>query len=283
MKQEDLPSQGQKAQEAPMKSEEEKPEGGASPEPKALHHPASDDTQEGLPSQANASSNAAPAETREEDNQELPPAPPAGEGQPPEAEAWENRKREVPPPSRQPGKAQGKGEYLLERRTPAQRFVDDYTLQRQRNRPGKKARAQRQQAVSEAAQRVPPMPPPAKRAAHPGWGNEEWEGWQQWGDEHWSGGWSSSWWGATRDWDQAQSSGGDTSETSQEPAPVEEQDPRDQEPPADLNTGNRPANEGGNLILRASSRGRGNGLANHTLFERYKAHSRKLMTQSAMP
>ena len=77
------------------------------------------------------------------------------------------------------------------------------------------------------------MPPPAKRVAHPGWGHEEWEGWQQWGDEHWSGGWSSSWWGATRNWDQAQSSGGDTSETSQEPAPVEEQDPRDQEPPAD--------------------------------------------------
>ena len=50
MKQEDLPSQGQEAQEAPMKSEEEKPEGGASPEPKALHHPAGDDTQEGLPS-----------------------------------------------------------------------------------------------------------------------------------------------------------------------------------------------------------------------------------------
>ena len=73
-----------------------KPEGGASPEPKALHHPAGDDTQEGLPSQANA----APAETREEANQELPPAPPAGEGQPPEAEAWENRKREVPPPAK---------------------------------------------------------------------------------------------------------------------------------------------------------------------------------------
>ena len=48
---------------------------------------------------------------------------------------------------------------------------------------------------------------------------------------------SSSWWGA----------------------PVEEQD---QEPPADLNTGTRPATEGGNLILRASGRGRGNGLAN---------------------
>ena len=66
------------------------------------------------------------------------------------------------------GKAQGKGEFLLERRTPAQRYVDDDTLQRQRNRPGKKARAQRQQAVSEAAQRVPP----ANRAAHPGWGYE---------------------------------------------------------------------------------------------------------------
>ena len=195
MKQEDLPSQGQEAQEAPMKSEEEKPEG-LPGEPKALHHPAGDDTQEGLPSQASASSNAAPAETKEEENQELPPTTPAGEGQPPEAEAWENRKREVPPPSRQPGKAQGKGEYLLERRTPAQRYVDDYTLQRQRNRPGKKARAQR----------VPPMPPPAKRAAHPGWGHEEWEGWQQWGDKHWSGEWSSSWWGATRDWDQAPSS-----------------------------------------------------------------------------
>ena len=37
---------------------------------------------------------------------------------------------------------------------------------------------------------------------------------------------------------------------------------QDQEPPADLNTGTRPANERGNLILRASSRGRGNGLAN---------------------
>ena len=212
--------------------------------------------------QASASSNVAPAETKEENNQELPPTTPAGEGQPPETRAWENRKREVPPPSRQPGKAQGKGEFLLERRTPAQRFVDDYTLQRQRNRPGKQARAQRQQAVSEAAQRVPPMPPPAKRASHPGWGHEEWEGWQQWGDERWSGGWSSSWWEASREWDQAQSSGRDASETSPEPAPVEEQDQEDQEPPADLNTGTRPYNEGGNLILRASSRGQGNGLAN---------------------
>ena len=101
MKQEDLPSQGQEAQEAPVKSEEEKPEGGAPPEPKALHHPTGDDTQEGLPSQASASSNAAPAETKEENNQELPPTTPAGEGQPPEAKVWENRKREVPPPSRQ--------------------------------------------------------------------------------------------------------------------------------------------------------------------------------------
>ena len=77
--------------------------------------------------------------------------------------------------------------------------------------------------------------------------------------EHWSGGWSSSWWGvgASREWDQAQSSGGDISETS-----PEEQDQEDQEPPADLNTGTRPYNEGGNLILRASNRGRGNGLAN---------------------
>ena len=133
-----------------MKSEEGKSEGGASPEPEAPHHPTGDDTQEGLPSQASASSNVAPAETKEENNQELPPTTPAGEGQPPEARAWENRKREVPPPSRQPGKAQGKGEFLLERRTPTQTFVDDYTLQRQRNRPGKKARAQRQQAVSEA-------------------------------------------------------------------------------------------------------------------------------------
>ena len=41
---------------------------------------------------------------------------------------------------------------------------------------------------------------------------------------------------------------------------MEEQDQEDQEPPADLNTGTRPYNEGGNLILRASSRG--NGLAN---------------------
>ena len=244
MKQEDLPSQGQEAQEAPVKSEEEKPEGGAPPEPKAPHHPTGDDAQEGLPSQASASSNVAPAETKEENNQELPPTTPAGEGQPPKARAWENRKT----PSRQPGKAQGKGEFLLERRTPAQRFVDDYTLQRQRNRPGKKARAQQQ-----AAQSVPPMPPPAKRAAHPGWGHEEWEGWQR--DEHWSGGWSSSWWEASREWDQAQSSGGDASETSPEPAPVEEQDQEDQEPPADLNTGTRPYNEGGNLI-------RGNGLTN---------------------
>ena len=47
-----------------------------------------------------------------------------------------------------------------------------------------------------------------------------------------------------------------------EPAPVKKQDQEDQEPPADLNTGTRPYNEGGNLILRASSRGRGNGLAN---------------------
>ena len=47
-----------------------------------------------------------------------------------------------------------------------------------------------------------------------------------------------------------------------EPAPVEGQDQEDQEPPADLNTGTRPYNEGGNLTLRASSRGRGNGLAN---------------------
>ena len=101
------------------------------------------------------------------------------------------------------------------------------------------------------------MPPPAKRAAHPGWGHEEWEG-----DEHWSGGWSSSWWEASREGDQAQSSGGDTSEASPEPTPVEEQDQEDQEPAADLNTGTRLENEGGNLILRASSRGRGNGLAN---------------------
>ena len=193
----------------PMKSEEEKPEGGASPEPKALHHPAGDDTQEGLPS------------------------PPAGEGQPPEVEAWENRRREVPPPSRQPGKAQGKGEYLLERRTPAQRFV--------------------------AAQRVPPMPPPAKRAAHPGWGHEEWEGWQQWGTSTGPEGGPPAGGGPRETGTKPRAQ---ESETSQEPAPDEEQDPRDQEPPADLNTGNRPANEGGNLILRASSRGRGNGLAN---------------------
>ena len=64
--------------------------------------------------------------------------------------------------------------------------------------------------------------------------------------------------GATRDWTKPRAQ--NTSETSQEPAPGEEQDPRDQEPPADLNTGNRPANEGGNLIFQASSRGRGNGL-----------------------
>ena len=146
-----------------------------------------------------ASSNAAPAEAKEENNQEPPTTTPAGEGQPPEAKAWESRKREVPPPNRQ------------ERRTPAQRYVDDYT------RPGKKARAQRQQALSEAAQRIPPRPPPANRAANSVWEHEEWEGWQQWGDEHWSGGWSSSWWGASRDWEQAQSSGGDTSETSAEP------------------------------------------------------------------
>ena len=80
MKQEDLPSQGQEAQEAPVKSEEEKSEGGAPPEPEAPHHPTGDDTQEGLPSQASASSNVAPAETKEENNQELPPTTPAGEG-----------------------------------------------------------------------------------------------------------------------------------------------------------------------------------------------------------
>ena len=158
--------------------------------PKALHHPTSDNIQEGLSSQANASSNAAPAETKEENNQELPTTTPAGEGQPPEAKAWENRKKEVPPPSRQPGKAQGKGEFLLERRTPAQRFVD---VQRQRNRLGKKAR------------------------------------------------------------DQAQSSGGDTSETSPEPAPVEEQDQEDQEAPTDLNTGTRPHVEARSAATSAAS------------------------------
>ena len=47
--------------------------------------------------------------------------------------------------------------------------------------------------------------------------------------------------------------GGDTSETSPEPAPVEEQDQEDQEPPADLNTGTRPYNEGGNLILQQAA------------------------------
>ena len=56
VKQEDLPSQGQEAQEAPVKSEGEKPEGGASPEQEALNHPTGADTQEGLPSQASASS-----------------------------------------------------------------------------------------------------------------------------------------------------------------------------------------------------------------------------------
>ena len=126
-----------------MKSEEEKSEGGAFSEPKALHHPTGDDTQEGLPSQASASSNAAPAETKEENNQEPPTTAPAGRGS--------LRRQRLGRIERVRAGAQGKGEFLLERRTPAQRFVDDYTLQRQRNRPGKKARAQRQQAVSEAA------------------------------------------------------------------------------------------------------------------------------------
>ena len=188
VKQEDLPSQGQEAQEAPVKSEGEKPEGGASPEQEAPSHPPAP-TQEGLPSQASASSNAAPAEAKEENNQEPPTTTPAGEGQPPEAKAWESRKGT----SKQAARKCPRQGRVPAGRIPAQRYVDDYTLQRQRNRPVKKARAQRQQAVSEAAQRIPPRPPPANRAANPAWGHEEWEGWQQWGDEHWSGGWSSSW------------------------------------------------------------------------------------------
>ena len=92
-----------------MKSEGEKPEGGASPEQAALNHPTGADTQEGLPSQASASSNAAPAEAKEENNQEPPTAAPEGEGQPPEDKAWESRKREVPPPNRQPRKSPRQG------------------------------------------------------------------------------------------------------------------------------------------------------------------------------
>ena len=153
-----------------MKSEGEKLEGGASPE-QALNHPTGADTQEGLPSQASASSNAAPAEAKEESNQEPPTTAQAGEGQPPEAKAWESRKREVFSPNRQPGKAQGKGEFLLERRTPAQRYVDDDTLQRQRNRPGKKA-------GNRLFPRQPKGSHPANRAANPACGHEEWEGWQ---------------------------------------------------------------------------------------------------------
>ena len=89
-----------------MKSEGEKPEGGASPEQEALNHPA--DTQEGLPSQASASSNAAPAEAKEENNQEPPTTAPAGEGQPPEAKAWESprkspRQGRVPAGTQDPG------------------------------------------------------------------------------------------------------------------------------------------------------------------------------------
>ena len=49
-----------------MKSEGEKPEGGASAEQEALNHPTGADTQEGLPSQASASSNAAPAKPKKE-------------------------------------------------------------------------------------------------------------------------------------------------------------------------------------------------------------------------
>ena len=102
MKAEVLPSQGQEAQEAPVKSEEEKPEGGPSSEPAALSHPAGTDQQEGPSSQASAS-NATPAAAKVETGQEPHTAAPTGEGQPPEDRAWENRQREVPPPSRQPG------------------------------------------------------------------------------------------------------------------------------------------------------------------------------------
>ena len=76
-----------------MKSEGEKPKGEASLKQEALNYPTGANTQEGLPSQASASSNAAPAEAKEESNQEPPTTAPAGEGQPPEAKAWESRKR----------------------------------------------------------------------------------------------------------------------------------------------------------------------------------------------
>ena len=65
-----------------------------------------------------------------------------------------------------------------------------------------------EKAVSEAAQWLPPTP--SNRPMHPGWGHTEWEGWQQWGDEHWLGQWFLSWWQPSHDWEQNQASGGDS-------------------------------------------------------------------------
>ena len=61
---------------------------------------------------------------------------------PPDAQTWEQRDREGSPPKRKGSdhKGSGKGQYRLERQTEAQQRVDDYVLNRQRWRPGKKAR-----------------------------------------------------------------------------------------------------------------------------------------------
>ena len=80
---------------------------------------------------------------------------------PPEARTWEQRDREGSPPKRKGSeyKGSGKGQYRLESRTEAQQRVDDYVLNRQRCRPGKKARAEKQAAVKAAAKNTPPTPP----------------------------------------------------------------------------------------------------------------------------
>ena len=134
-------------------------------------------------------------------------------------------------------------EFLLERRTPAQRYVDDYTLQRQRNRPGKKAGLRgnrlfpRQPKGSRPGHRQPIVLPTLAGGTKNG--KDGSNAGMSIGPE---GG--------------PPAGGGPRAQERIPPKPVQSL------PPWKSRTRTKPATEGGNLILRASSRGRGNGLAN---------------------